>query len=115
MAQNLKPLTLTEMDELDGGRLGAAFRRHLERLANDCMDRPADEKGRKLTLTVEIKPVMDGETRECEGVSTEIAMKSNIPEHRSKTFLFKPTVGGLLVNPESPENFRQLTMHDGDE
>ena len=100
----LTELSLKTVKDLDWGKVVLAFDRHLRLAADDCLDRPGDDKGRRITLTCEIKPLVD-QTGDAGEIAVEFRVKSSVPEHRSKVFNCKPRRGGhLLFNPECPDS-----------
>lgn len=111
----LKQLELESLDYLDSA-VSEAFRKHLKRAADDCYDRPADPKGRKVTLEVTIEPVFDQETRACTEVRVQAQVFSAIPKHRSRvhSVRLQPN-GALLFNPDSPDDVNQATLMDEDD
>ena len=103
-------LSLKTIEDMDFGKVAVAFNHHLGRAVEDCMDRPADKKPRKIILTGELTPQID-QTGDCTDVAVEFKVRSTVPEHRSKTFVCRPRKGGhLLFNPESPESIDQQTL-----
>jgi hypothetical protein len=103
-------LTFSSLQELDGGRMARVLARHLQRIAADCYDRPADDKPRVVTLEFSAVPVRDHETCECETVKLVIQARSKVPAQRSKPYEMSITSSGLAYNPGSPEVYHQATL-----
>lgn len=101
---------LAAIGAIDGGIVNAAVKKHLARAIEDCDDRPYEEKARKVTVQIEVKPVtrQDGATCEVE-VTTQI--KSTIPTHVANPITAR--VSGrsdAWFNDLSQDNPDQLTI-----
>lgn len=108
-------LTLDSLEKLDMGKANEGFALHLKRAALDCMDRPGDDKERKVVLEIAVKPLMlpDGS---CDEVKAQIQVFSKIPNHRTKVYSFGLRRNGSLVfSEDSPDNVNQTTLMDDDE
>lgn len=102
----------TLKDQLDGGRLGAAWDAELKRIAQDCEDRPGDDKPRKVNLEVVMQPVKD-EAGLCEEVWVKVHVTSSVPKRRSKPLRLGVRRGGMLVfNDMSEDNPNQRTIDE---
>lgn len=110
----LVPLSFENLENLDDGRQAVAFRRHMLRVAQDCMDRPGDSTARVITLKLSVKPVI-GQDGQCERCFLEMEQKSSVPVHRSRPFEMEVTKGGLLFNKDFPETLDQAPLFPGDE
>jgi hypothetical protein len=111
----VQKLSLESIPELDPG-IVLAFNNHLKRAAQDCEDRPADRKPRKVTLEVMISPVMDLNTRECASTEIDLQTTSTIPAYRTRTYSVGMRKNGILAfNPDSPDNCDQGTFDMGDD
>ena len=110
-------MTIGSLEELDDGRMAAAFLLHLKRLIQDCHDRPTEKKPRKLLMEMTLKPVIesDGGIVECEGANTDFKFRSKIPDHCSKTYSLRTNKNGQAsFSSESPDNADQTTFDDVD-
>lgn len=108
MIQQLNLATLK--DELDGGRVGAAFDHELRRCVEDCQDRPGDTKPRKVTLELTIEPVKS-DSNFCEEVWGKIRISSTVPKRQTKPISFGVRKGGMLVfNDLSEDDVKQRTI-----
>lgn len=110
-------LTLTSLEDLDDGRVAAAFAHEMKRAVQDCMDRPGDKKPRVVTLELKLTPVAEtqGGLVECSGAHGEFSIKSKVPERRSKTYQFNANKKGQLsYSSNSPDNPDQTTFDDID-
>lgn len=110
-------LTIGSLEELDDGRMAAAFLHHMKRLIQDCHDRPTEKKSRKLMMELTVKPVVasDGGIVECEGADADFRFRSKIPDHCSKTYSLRTNKNGQAAfSSTSPENADQTTFDDMD-
>lgn len=113
----VRQFTLDALDDLDSGKAIEAFNLHIRRAAQDCYDRPGDDKPRKVKLEVSFTPVMDDEG-DCNEVKAQIYASSAVPTHRTKTYSFGLRANGVVVfNPDSPDCVDQTTLipDDNDE
>jgi hypothetical protein len=102
----LVPVSFENLESLDDGRQAAAFKRHMARVAQDCIDRPGDSTARVITLKLSIKPVI-GQDGQCERCFMEMEQKSSIPVYRSRPFEMDVTKGGLRFNKDFPDTIDQ--------
>lgn len=110
-------LSLTNLNLLDYGKCNAAFQRLLKQAVQDCDDRPALKKKRKITLTLELEPVMSisGNTIDCESVKGSFQLKISLPNMQTDTIDFGiRNNGDLYFNPDAPENHNQHSMDEVD-
>ena len=120
MSNQLIKLTLDKMGQIDSGRAMAAFQNCLQRVVQDCVDRPGVKTKRKVILEMVVSPVpyVEGNTIDCESIAATIKAKCLIPNYETQEldFGFKND-GTLVFNPDSPTNHRQQTfdgMRDDD-
>lgn len=110
----MKALDLHQIAEMDGGKYGLLFKREMARLAKDMSDRPALKTKRKVTLTIEMTPRVDGD--QAYGAEFALAVKTNLPEQKGginvATF---DRDGRLLFNDMSLDNPNQRTMDELEE
>lgn len=98
------------MDALDGGRIHEAFMAELRRVAMDCEDRPGDDKVRRVSLELNLTPVVDEQGR-LDSLSGKFHVTSTVPKRRSKSYSFRFRQGGRLVfNDLSDDNIHQKTI-----
>jgi hypothetical protein len=110
MATQIKQFGFSELAELDGGRVRIAMDQLLKMAALDCEDRPGEKKARKLTLQLELKPVLDQDGM-CEDVKCTVQMKSSLPTRKTREYGFGLRRGGMLTfNPEAPDAHDQGTF-----
>lgn len=111
---SLTALSLETLPQLDE-KIAEAFRRHLERAAHDCYDRPADGKPRKVTLEVGLVPVIESDLT-CKEVKLQAMVTSAVPKHKTKVLSvgLRPNAA-LVFNPDSLENVDQATFLDDED
>lgn len=113
----LQKLSLASLKNLDpGGAL--AVEKLLSRAALDCIDRPADNAARKVTLEFELEPVLNDDMT-CDEVKCRIHATAKFPAYKTKvrSLGVRPGGGGMFVfNEDSPDNVHQETLlpEDGD-
>lgn len=105
----IQQLTLDSLKDLDTGKVWQAFQMHLLRAAMDCLDRPADDKPRKVVLEFGLKPLM-ADDGDCSEVVGQFAIHSKVPTHRTKLYSFGLRRNGLVYNPDAPDNVNQATF-----
>ena len=107
-------LTLETLPRLDDGLPAVQFNRLMEAAVKDCMDRPGDDKARKVTMQVSMKP--DGTNNVCDRVVIEIEFKATVPQYCTRQYhAATHTSGKLLFSPSSPDDPDQMGMFDKDE
>lgn len=113
----LEQLTIHTLGNLDDAKTGVAFATHLKRAADDCYDRPVDNRPRKVTIQIELVPVPEA-NGDCGEVNADVKITSTIPPHQTKTLSLGLRHNGMLVHrTESPHNVNQpgLPIADDEE
>ena len=111
----VKGLALGSVGDLDAGKVSIAFNRHLRKAIGDCEDRPGDTTARKVTVELEIKPVMEDGSVD---VIVLAKIKGKIPDHVSSgtrcqlRTLDNATGKVAAFNDMSEDNPRQRTVDD---
>lgn len=101
---------------LDDGRINKLLLYHLQRAAQDLINRPGDKTARKVNLEFTIKPILDVDTGECDGSTIEIEAKSKMPVHRSKPYQMLVNNKGFTFNRDFPDSADQAPLfRDGDD
>jgi len=116
----LKELTLQNIEALDFGKAARAFQLALRRAVDDCNDRPADNRARKITFQLELKPVkeIEGNCISCAGARGTFQVRCKIPDYQTEEVDFGVKSNGIIYfSEESPKDHRQSTMafDEGDE
>lgn len=110
----IQEFTLDALKNLDFGKVWQAFQMHLMRAAQDCADRPADDKPRKVVLEFGLAPIL-AQDGTCDEVAGQFNIHSKVPTHRTKLYSFGLRRNGIVWNPDSPENVNQQTfLADGE-
>lgn len=109
-------LSLAALDEIDGGKIGRLIKSQLKRAADDCNDRPADDRSRKVTIEIELIPVCSPQGV-AEAVKTRLKSVCKIPHHQTKQYEMRLTHSGsgLSFNRGDLESVRQHVMFDTQE
>ena len=114
LTQELFQLTASTLAKLDRGAAAAALDKAIETAVRDCLDRPSDERARKITLTLELVPVKDviDNVISCEGAKGVYKVRYRQPDWESKELDFGVRENGMLVFSElSPDNHRQAMLN----
>ncbi len=108
-------LSLATLQQVDNGKINAAFDHELKRIIEDCHDRPAMDKPRKLVLEVSVTPNQstDSDQVYCSSVAMQIRVDAKIPGRRTKVYTMetKPS-GTAFFNADAPEDPNQMTIQD---
>lgn len=105
-----KEFTLESIRDLDFGKIQTAFNAELERTTKDCLDRPSDDRPRKVSIVFSLSPELptDGD---CDSVSVECEIHSSVPKRRTKVYTMVPNVlGKLFFNPDLPDDPEQDSL-----
>lgn len=102
-----RQVTLADLAKMDDGRLAKAFDQELKRIALDCEDRPADDRTRKLTLQLEVVPVLEDDGT-CSELKMKAQFKSTVPTRQSKPYSLNLRKNGIMAyRPHSEDNHEQ--------
>lgn len=111
-------LTFKSLAELKDGLLDQALKLHLQRLSQDCLDRPGTKGKRKCVVELVVNPVIEA-SGECREVSVTVGFKSQVPAFESQQFAMRPVNNGLNFNRDFPEELSQQPLgfesDDGDD
>ena len=105
---------LENLVQLDFGKVGLAFNSEVERVVQDCQDRPGDEGQRKVSVTFNFKPKLEPSgPLECDRVAVECEVTSSIPKRRTRIYDMMPRRDNkLLFNPDLPLEPEESTLYD---
>ena len=103
------PLDFAHLQNIDDGKVDALLRFHLQRVAQDCQNRPGDKTKRKVTLEFSAMPVPD-ESGEAFEAYVQIEVKSKLPVHRTKAFAMRLGRNGFAYNQDFPEDLDQPSL-----
>jgi hypothetical protein len=118
MSNELFQLTASTLAKLDRGAAAKALDTAIAAAVHDCLDRPTDERARKITLTLELAPIKEviGNVISCEGASGKFKVRYRQPDWESLKLDFGVRENGMLVFAEmSPANHQQPTLFDREE
>lgn len=113
MPNELTPFTLANIHTLDKERYGKAVDLLIKKAIEDCLDRPGDDRPRKLTMQMSFVPVTaaEGRTIECEGAKVVGQAKLAIPNFETKVVdIGVKSTGHGYFNEANPEDHRQGTL-----
>ena len=114
----LKVLNLQSMADLSHGAVGVAVDKLIRQAIRDCIDRPGDDRARKLTVQIEFTPTahIDGQSVTCEGAKAVAKASLKCPNYETGVLdLAVRENGAALFAPNSPENVAQATMFDDED
>ncbi len=115
---SLKVLNLQSMAELSHGSVGVAVDKLIRQAIRDCIDRPGDNRARKLTVQIEFTPTarVDGQSVTCEGAKAIAKARLKTPDYETGVLdLMVRENGSCVFAPASPENAAQATMFDDED
>ena len=69
---------------IDGGAFVEQFDSHVERQVSDCKGRPADVRPRKITMEIELVPIVAGNGK-LKTIDAKFKVASKSPHHQSDT------------------------------
>lgn len=104
----------TGMLEIDSGRIKAALDLELQKMIEDCEDRPLVTKDRVVTLKIKLKPVCNDTTMESVDVSCEINGKVPVRATNAYNMRARKRAGhwSLVYNDLSKDNVNQRTLDE---
>ena len=105
-------LSFESLADLDEGRINKLLLHHLQRIAHDCLSRPADKTARKVILEFAAKPILDPDDGSCEAVKFEIEARSKVPVYRSRQYEMRVTNKGFLFNRDFPDAVDQQPLFE---
>lgn len=120
MDTELYKLQAASLAKLDRGTMAIALEHALQQAARDCLDRPTDDRARKVTVEISLKPKSeyDEDTRSVEivGATGQYRIKCSVPDRESKPLDFGlQTDGTLIFNENCPDNHRQRSLLPSEE
>ncbi len=113
MSNDLKPFNFEAIAQINEGELLTELNRTLHQAFLDCADRPGVPAARKVTLTISLKPEIEG--THLGKVYTDFVVQKAFPS-KGVTVAMKAGPDGLVFRPEVPDNPDQQTLgFDGDD
>jgi len=105
----IEKFELASVAKMDMGRIRSAWDREMRLAREDCVDRPALKKARKVILVATLTP-SDGEDAELIDVQFEIDHK--LPRRTSRPYQMQVARGRMLFNDLSPDDVAQMTLDE---
>lgn len=103
-------LTLSNLKELDLGKVDALFRRAVQSVVADMVGRPNDTSKRVITVDFAFTPISaDGVVDEAR---MEAMCKVKIAPQRTREYSIGIGPGKAVFSADSPDNVRQMTLSD---
>ena len=109
-------LSLDTLAKWDWGKPGVAWQHALRQAVEDCSDRPAEKKPRKVVMVAELvphDPEPDGDVVDCD---LRFFVDVKIPSRKTSA---RPAMlrhdGSLIFNAEAPDNPRQQSLNFEDD
>lgn len=107
----MEQLTLSMLKQFDLGKVDAAFAAELKAVVNDLRDRPTDKSVRKVMLTLELTPVAEEGTNDCDVAEVRFTIASKFPKRCTRAYQMGVKQNNtLMVNDLSPTDCRQGTL-----
>ena len=113
-------LAASSMAKLDRGLLDASINQALLQVAQDCADRPTDDRVREVNIKITVQPltVLDEASRTMmlTGASGQYKVTTKVPPRESKPLNFgiQQNKDGsdcaFLFNENAPDNWKQRTF-----
>lgn len=108
----IKEMQLQTIIALDDGRIVEAWNQALKRVVSDCHDRPGCKDSRKITLQLDIEPLVS-EDGDLDTVRGQFQIKDSLPVRKTKKYDFEPRRNGSLAfNDLSDDNVHQRTIDE---
>ncbi len=105
--------SLSEESGVEYGVIGVEMNKEIQRAFRDCADRPTAKSGRKITLTIEIKPLTD-ERGQLHDASVSINVASSLPK-KGLELRMKAASDGLEYLPASAETETKGLFNESEE
>jgi hypothetical protein len=108
-------LKMRNLGDVDGGSLGVAMDQAIKLVTQDLEDRPALDSKRKVTLTIELTPVVDVNSSgaHLESVISGWHVKPSIPPvGKASTVMTPQSTGRLAFHSDLPDAPEDETIMD---
>jgi hypothetical protein len=102
---SLEKFTFAALAKLDGGRVAKSVDQAILRAVADCNDRPGLDKARRVTLEIDIEPVMEGSLHD---IALTFRVGEKAPPRGSAAVVMRPAADGTLM-------FQDLSLEDPDQ
>lgn len=108
----IQQLSLAHIEQIDGGKVAVAFAVELQHVIRDMLDRPGDNRPRKVSLNLELKPQCD-DTGTLADVQVAFDIASAVPNRRSNAYNMRARLarsGPMLVFQSETGDFEQPAL-----
>lgn len=110
---SIQSLSLANIEEIDGGKVAVAFAVELQHVIKDMLDRPGDNRPRKVSLNLELKPQCD-DSGTLADVQVAFDIASSVPNRRSNAYNMRARLirggGAQLVFQAETNDFEQPAL-----
>jgi hypothetical protein len=108
MNNQVRQMTIANLQELDQGKVALAINHALRQCVLDIESRPADKSRRKMQLVVDLTPILDKQTAALDMIGVEFTIQTKLPVRHSNVYPMLPSDAGILTfQPASPYDPRQ--------
>ncbi|WP_010586285.1 hypothetical protein [Schlesneria paludicola] len=111
MSVRLIGLNLESLHALGDGELGVLIRNQLQRISQDCVNRPHDTTKRKVILEISAAPIVNSHG-EFTHANIEVECKAKIPVFRTTPYQMKADMNGFKFNQDFPDSIDQQSLLD---
>lgn len=98
----LVDLNFSNLEFLDQGKVSKLLLIAMQRVSQDCRNRPADKRPRVVTIKFSVTPRMN-EMLECDAVYVDIKAETKVPTYQTESLPMKLTRNGLVFNRDFPD------------
>ncbi len=106
---SMQKLDLEGIAKIKGGMVAEAFKQEMLAIHNDITQRPAVKTARKITLQLEIRPLLDNKGN-LEVTPTKFNVFAQLPKRQSVEVETMPTKTDFIFEEHSPEDVHQTGM-----
>lgn len=106
--------TLASLNELDFGKIPAAFTAEMKHAVADCKDRPMETKARKVSISFILVPKIDKQSNDnhADEVEMQCEVTSTVPKRKTNVYTMRTKQDhGLLFEPDSPTEPNQPGLY----
>lgn len=115
MSGSSKLLSISTLQDIDGGKPATAINHALRQIANDVIDRPNDKAKRKVLVQIEMSPMLDSDLGTLDTIAVGVKVKTTVPVRQSLMYPMLPLKDGRLsFEPRSPFDPRQGALFSED-
>lgn len=105
----LKEFSLSNLKDLDSGKIDAVFRAARQAVVADIMARPNEKAKRTVTLVFGYTPIVVDDV--CDEMKVTVDVKTTVPPRKSREYhMAIKENGDAFFNAGSPQDVRQHTI-----